>query len=44
MQAAEEKGLYSVGNCSDMRAMVPKSVLTGQIAIWGPYYVKIVFF
>lgn len=42
IQAAEEKGLYAVGNCSDMRAMAPKSFLTGQIAIWGPYYVKVV--
>ncbi len=42
MQAAEEKGLFSIGNCSDMRAMAPKSVLTGQIAVWGPYYVRVV--
>jgi basic membrane protein A len=42
MQAAEEKGLYGVANDSDMRAMAPKAVLTGQIAVWGPYYVKVV--
>ena len=42
MQAAEEKGLYAVSNDSDMRAFAPKAVLTGQIANWGPYYVKTV--
>lgn len=42
MQAAEEKGLYAVSNDSDMRAFAPKAIVTGQIAIWGPYYVKTV--
>jgi basic membrane protein A len=42
MQAAEEKGVYSVSNDSDMRAMAPKAILTGQVANWGPYYVKTV--
>lgn len=42
MQAAEEKGLYAVSNDSDMRAFAPKAILTGQIAVWGPYYVKVV--
>jgi basic membrane protein A len=42
MQAAEERGLYAVSNDSDMRAFAPKAILTGQIADWGPYYVKVV--
>jgi basic membrane protein A and related proteins len=42
MQAAEEKGLFAVSNDSDMRAMAPKAILTGQVANWGPYYVKTV--
>lgn len=42
MQAAEEKGLYAVSNDSDMRSFAPKAILTGQVANWGPYYVKTV--
>ena len=42
MQAANEKGIYAVSNDSDMRAFAPKAVLTGQVANWGPYYVKTV--
>jgi basic membrane protein A len=42
MQAAEEKGLFAISNDSDMRAMAPKAIITGQIADWGPYYVKVV--
>lgn len=42
MQAAEEKGLYAISNDSDMRAFAPKAIITGQVADWGPYYVKTV--
>ena len=42
MQAAEEKGLFAISNDSDMRAFAPKSIITGQVAEWGPYYVKVV--
>jgi basic membrane protein A and related proteins len=40
MQAAQEKGIYAISCDSDMRSFAPKAVLTGQIADWGPYYVK----
>jgi basic membrane protein A len=42
MQAAQEKGLYAISCDSDMRSFAPKAVLTGQIADWGPYYVRVV--
>jgi basic membrane protein A and related proteins len=42
MQAAEEKGVFAISNDSDMRAMAPKAIITGQVANWGPYYTKVV--
>ena len=41
-QAAQERGVYSIGNDSNMRAYAPKANLTGPLYIWGPYYVKCV--
>jgi basic membrane protein A and related proteins len=41
-QAAEEKGVWSVGYNTDMRALAPKAVLTGPVWNWGPYYVQTV--
>jgi basic membrane protein A and related proteins len=41
-QAANEKGIFAVSNDSDMRKFAPKAIVTGQIAVWGPYYVKVV--
>lgn len=40
-QAAQERGVYCIGNDSDMRAYAPKANLTGPLFIWGPYYVKV---
>ncbi len=42
MQAAEEKGAFSVGYNTDMRQFAPKAVLTGPVWNWGPYYVNTV--
>jgi basic membrane protein A and related proteins len=42
MQAAQERGIYSMSCDSDMRSFAPKAILTGQVANWGPYYVKLV--
>jgi len=41
-EAAQEKGVYSVGYNSDMSAFAPKAHLTAPIWNWGPYYVDIV--
>lgn len=41
-EAAQEKGVYSVGYNSDMSAFAPKAHLTAPIWNWGPYYVEIV--
>lgn len=42
IQAAEEKGVYSVGYHSDMSQFAPKGYLTAPVWNWGPYYVKTV--
>jgi len=41
-EAAQEKGVYSVGYNSDMSAFAPKAHLTAPIWNWGSYYVDIV--
>ncbi len=39
LQAAEERGLWAVGQASDMVKFAPKAQLTAIIDDWGPYYV-----
>lgn len=41
-EAAQEKGVYSIGYNSDMSAFAPKAHLTAPIWNWAPYYKKIV--
>ncbi len=41
-QAAQEKGVYSIGYNSDMSTMAPQAVLTSVVWNWGPYYVRTV--
>ena len=41
-QAAEERGMYSIGYNSDMSKSAPKAVLTSAVWNWGPYYVDTV--
>lgn len=41
-EAAEEKGVYSVGYNSDMSQFAPKAHLTAPIWNWGPFYVDTV--
>lgn len=41
-EAAEEKGVYSIGYNSDMSQFAPKSHLTAPIWNWGPFYVDTV--
>lgn len=39
-QAAEERGMWSVGYNTDMTAVAPKAHLTAPIWNWGPYLVS----
>lgn len=41
-EAAQERGVYSVGYNSDMSAFAPKAHLTAPIWNWAPFYVKTV--
>lgn len=41
-EAAQEKGVYSVGYNSDMTAFAPKAHLTAPVWNWGPFYVDTV--
>lgn len=41
-EAAQEKGVYSVGYNSDMSTFAPKAHLTAPIWNWGPYYQAVV--
>ena len=37
---AEERGAWSVGNCSDFSKFVPKRQLTGDLLIWDAAYIE----
>jgi basic membrane protein A len=39
-QAAEERGVWSIGYNSDMFSKAPKAYMTAPIWNWGPYYVS----
>ena len=39
-QAAESKGVFSVGYNTDMSATAPKANMTSAVWNWGPYYVN----
>ena len=41
-EAAQEKGVYSIGYNSDMSAFAPKAHLTAPVWNWGPFYVNTV--
>lgn len=41
-EAAEEKGVYSIGYNSDMAHFAPKAHLTAPVWNWAPYYTKVV--
>ncbi len=41
-EAAQDKGVYSIGYNSDMSAFAPEAHLTAPVWNWGPYYTKIV--
>ena len=39
-QAAEERGVYSIGYNTDMAEMAPEAYMTAPEWNWGPYYVE----
>ena len=41
-EAAQEKGVYSIGYNTDMSRFAPKSHLTAPVWNWIPYYTKVV--
>lgn len=41
-EAAQEKGVYSIGYNSDMSTFAPKAHLTAPVWNWAPYYTKVV--
>ncbi|WP_407637892.1 BMP family ABC transporter substrate-binding protein [Desulfotalea psychrophila] len=41
-EAAQEKGVYSIGYNSDMSVFAPKSHLTAPVWNWAPYYTSVV--
>jgi len=41
-EAAQEKGVYSIGYNSDMSTFAPKAHLTAPVWNWGPYYTSVV--
>lgn len=41
-EAAQEKGVYSIGYNSDMSGFAPKAHLTAPVWNWGPYYTQVV--
>lgn len=41
LQAAEERGMYAIGNDSDMRQFAPNAFLTAPIWNWGVLYKQI---
>ena len=41
-EAAQEKGVYSIGYNSDMSTFAPKAHLTAPVWHWAPYYTKVV--
>ncbi len=40
MQAAEEKGIWAVGQASDMSSFGPNAHLVSVVNDWGPYYIS----
>ncbi|TKC18967.1 BMP family ABC transporter substrate-binding protein [Robertmurraya kyonggiensis] len=42
IQAAAERGVWGMGNDSDMNEYAPETYVTNPILNWGPYYVDVV--
>lgn len=41
-EAAQQRGVYSIGYNSDMSSFAPKAILTSAVWNWAPFYVKTV--
>jgi basic membrane protein A len=41
-QAAQDRGVYSIGYNSDMSAFAPEAFLAAPVWSWGPYYERVV--
>lgn len=42
IQAAQERGVWGMGNDSDMNRFAPETYVTNPVLNWGPYYVDVV--
>ena len=42
IQAAQERGVWGMGNDSDMNRYAPETYVTNPTLNWGPYYVEVV--
>lgn len=42
IQAAQERGVWGMGNDSDMNRYAPETYVTNPVLNWGPYYVDVV--
>ncbi len=41
-EAAQTRGVFSIGHDSNMSKFAPKSILVGDVSNWGPYFVSVV--
>jgi len=41
-QTAQDRGVLAIGHDSDMSKFAPNSILVGDVANWGPYFVQVV--
>lgn len=42
IQAAQERGVWGMGNDSDMNRYAPETYVTNPVLNWGPYYVEVI--
>jgi basic membrane protein A and related proteins len=42
IQAAQERGVWGMGNDSDMNRFAPETYVTNPVLNWGPFYVEVV--
>ena len=40
LQVAESRGILAFGEATDMAKFAPKSELSANVNVWGPYYIK----
>ncbi|WP_168119068.1 BMP family ABC transporter substrate-binding protein [Paenibacillus sp. HB172176] len=42
IQAAQERGVWGMGNDSDMNSYAPETYVTNPVLDWGPYYTEVI--